>query len=210
MSVFFGFFVFYIGFLHCVLGIASPAYLVLIPFFGVTGIILSHTKPRRIINAPAAAPVTESKADTSSPAEIDFPRFSSSPVAVNRTIPSFKGFWEAKTKPDWEPVRRAIPLFVRPEGGLISARPNPRRVLERELNADEIRALAVEVRAGNPAGREALIALHYYLLSDNAGVLIRANRDLRLSRKELYAVGTHGYGVHYSGLVRFVELVYPL
>ncbi|GEM_PF-1527220 len=46
MGVFVGFYAFHIGLLHCILGVANPALLVLVPAFGLAGVMIANWKSK--------------------------------------------------------------------------------------------------------------------------------------------------------------------
>ncbi|NQT22720.1 MAG: RNHCP domain-containing protein [Candidatus Omnitrophica bacterium] len=112
----------------------------------------------------------------------------------------------------WEEVRAILPDFVKTKGGLVDT-PDPRKILDRDLNAKEIRALKKLINKGNGPARLALIMPHKGLVCSVAKKIIRGNKSLGLDEEELIDIGMWGYttpkGDIMGGLARAAELFKP-
>ncbi|NQT23714.1 MAG: helix-turn-helix domain-containing protein, partial [Candidatus Omnitrophica bacterium] len=112
----------------------------------------------------------------------------------------------------WKEVRGVLPDFVRPGGGLVDD-PDPKRILSRNLNADEIRALRILIDKGNAPARLALIMTHTGLVASIAKTIEKTFDYLNLDKENLINIGMWGYltkgGEISSGLARAAELYKP-
>ncbi|MDD4980953.1 MAG: HAD-IA family hydrolase, partial [Candidatus Omnitrophica bacterium] len=104
---------------------------------------------------------------------------------------------------DWEAVRRIIPDLVRyKEGGIIG--------YGRELKYNnETLPLIREMKAGNKAAREALIATGYWIIEPFVKTLTEGSEELQDCFDDLIQVGMYGNHPSAGGLARAVELFVP-